>query len=253
MAAGPRQVDQPIQALLVDRGRAVGHVLSGIRVGDRLAVEQHLHLSRPVRGAQHQEHAPRLEAKGDLPKQWPYPVQAWQLGEDQLWVALGGEVVVDYALMLKKRYGPRTWVAGYANDVMAYIPSRRVWQEGGYESGAFVGYGMPAEKWKGDIEERVLAAVDDVVKKVQDESTLPSGARTSKGQIVIPKEIRRRYGIDKATVIHWIQKGEGVLLVPDSEDPIVTAKGMISGSGMLEKLLADRQNDRLKEDGDRNR
>jgi AbrB family looped-hinge helix DNA binding protein len=32
---------------------------------------------------------------------------------------------------------------------------------------------------------------------------------TSKGQIVIPKEIRARYGIKKATIIHWIQKGEG--------------------------------------------
>jgi type 1 glutamine amidotransferase len=126
----------------------------------------------------------RLEAKGDLPKQCPYPVQAWRLGEDQLWVALGGEVVVDYALMLKRRYGPRTWVAGYANDIMAYIPSRRVWEEGGYESGCLVLYGLPAEKWKGDIEEHVLAAVDDVVKKVQDKSTLPSGVRASKGHLV---------------------------------------------------------------------
>jgi len=126
----------------------------------------------------------RLEADGDLPKQWPYPVQAWRLGEDQLWVAIGGEVVVDYALTLKERYGPRTWVAGYANDVMAYIPSRRVWQEGGYESGVLVLYGLPAEKWKGDIEERVLAGVDDVVKKVQGESTARSCVRPSKGQIV---------------------------------------------------------------------
>ena len=126
----------------------------------------------------------RLEAEGDFPKQWPYPVQAWRLGEDQLWVALGGEVVVDFALMLKERYGPRTWVAGYANDVMAYIPSRRVWQEGGYESGAFVAYGMPAVKWKGDIEERVLAAVDDVLREVQDERTARSGVRPSKGHLV---------------------------------------------------------------------
>lgn len=125
-----------------------------------------------------------LEAKGDFPKQWPYPVQAWRLGEDQLWIALGGEVVVDYALTFKKRYGPQTWVAGYANDVMAYIPSRRVWQEGGYESGAFQVYGLPAVKWKGDIEERVLAAVDDMVKKVQGESTARSGVRLSKGRLV---------------------------------------------------------------------
>ena len=27
------------------------------------------------------------------------------------------------------------WVAGYSNDVMAYIPSLRVLREGGYEGG----------------------------------------------------------------------------------------------------------------------
>ena len=32
------------------------------------------------------------------PKSYPYPVQVWKLGTDQLWVVLGGEVVVDYGL-----------------------------------------------------------------------------------------------------------------------------------------------------------
>jgi len=72
---------------------------------------------------------------------------------------------------------------------------------------------------------------------------------TSKGQIVIPKEIRARYGIRKATVIHWIQKGEGVLMIPDSEDAVIAAKGMIAKSGLLERLLKDRRADRLKENG----
>ena len=47
-------------------------------------------------------------------------------------VFLGGEVVVDYALRLRGQYGPgATWVAAYCNDVMAYIPSERVLNEGG--------------------------------------------------------------------------------------------------------------------------
>jgi hypothetical protein len=33
----------------------------------------------------------------------------------------GRRVVIDYALRLKE-LPPRDWVAGYANDVMAYIP-----------------------------------------------------------------------------------------------------------------------------------
>ncbi len=75
---------------------------------------------------------------------------------------------------------------------------------------------------------------------------------TSKGQIVIPKEIRVRYGITKATVIHWIQKGEGVLMVPDTEDAVIAAKGMIPKSGLLDKLLEDRRSAMLKEDGAQN-
>ena len=76
---------------------------------------------------------------------------------------------------------------------------------------------------------------------------------TSKGQIVIPKEIRARYGIKRTTIIHWIQKGEGVLMIPDSEDAVIEAKGMIPKSGMLEKLLQDRRAERLKENGDQDR
>jgi neutral ceramidase len=91
---------------------------------------------------------------------YPYPVQVWLLGEDQWWISLGGEVVVDYALRLGERYGKSTWVTGYANDVMAYIPSTRVREEGGYEAGAFPVYGLPAKRWAADVEERILEAIE---------------------------------------------------------------------------------------------
>jgi hypothetical protein len=48
-------------------------------------------------------------------------------------------------------------VSGYANDVMAYIPSRRVLTEGGYEGGgAMVYYGLPTI-WAPQIEEVIVA------------------------------------------------------------------------------------------------
>ncbi|MBI3851629.1 MAG: hypothetical protein HY298_15325 [Verrucomicrobia bacterium] len=96
-----------------------------------------------------------------------YPVQVWRLGTDQLWIALGGEVCVDYALRFKKEYGSSTWVNGYANDVMAYVPSRRLWEEGGYQAGAFEVYGLPASRWCPDIEERIAGAVARLVEKVR--------------------------------------------------------------------------------------
>jgi hypothetical protein len=75
-------------------------------------------------------------------------------------VLLGGEVVVDYALRLKKEFGGESlWVAGYSNDVMAYIPSLRVLKEGGYEGGgAMLYYGLPSE-WDEKVEETIVGGV----------------------------------------------------------------------------------------------
>ncbi len=74
---------------------------------------------------------------------------------------------MDYALRFKREHGPRTWVAGYTNDVMAYIPSKRVWEEGGYEAGAFHVYGLPTDRWGADIEERIAACVKRLVGSVE--------------------------------------------------------------------------------------
>jgi hypothetical protein len=42
-------------------------------------------------------------------------------------------------------------------------------------------------------------------------------------------------------------------MVPDSEDAVIAAKGMIPKSGLIEKLLQSRRADRLKENGAPNR
>jgi hypothetical protein len=101
-----------------------------------------------------------IAAGRPLSPTYPYPVACWRLGNEVRFIALGGEVVVDYALRLKEEVpGPQTWVAGYANDVMAYIPSRRVLSEGGYEGGgAMVYYGLPAA-WSHDVEENIVQEV----------------------------------------------------------------------------------------------
>ena len=91
---------------------------------------------------------------------YPYPVQTLRIGNDVVFILLGGEVVVDYALRFKAALGGRRiWVAGYANDVMAYIPSRRVLDEGGYEGGgAMVYYGQPTV-WGPQVEEAIVGEV----------------------------------------------------------------------------------------------
>ena len=107
-----------------------------------------------------------FKQNGSLAKTYPYPVQTWQLGQDLTWIALGGEVVVDYSLRLKKELG-KVWVAGYANDVMAYIPSVRVLKEGGYEGAtAMIYYGLPSP-WGPAVEEMIVEEVQRQVAKVR--------------------------------------------------------------------------------------
>ena len=86
-----------------------------------------------------------LDRDGKLPAVQPDPVQVWTFGRDLTLIALGGEVVVDYVLRLRREYPDRPlWVAGYSNDVFGYVPSTRVLTEGGYEGGgAMIYYGRP--------------------------------------------------------------------------------------------------------------
>ena len=81
--------------------------------------------------------------------------------------AVGGEVVVDYSLRIKRNLGSsNTWVSAYCNDVLAYIPSLRVLKEGGYEGEtSMLYYGHPT-KWSEQVEEDIIAAVDRLVQAV---------------------------------------------------------------------------------------
>jgi neutral ceramidase len=112
----------------------------------------------------------KIENGEVFPTSYPYPVQAWQLGKELLLIGIGGEAVVDYSLLFKKEFNDvTTWVSGYTNDMVAYIPSRRVWEEGGYEGGSHLDeYGRPAWRWAGDIEERISGAVHQVVRNVRE-------------------------------------------------------------------------------------
>ncbi len=97
----------------------------------------------------------------------PYPVQAFRFGKGVTVVGMGGEVVVDYALRVKKEFpGEDTIVAGYTNDVMSYIVSKRVLKEGGYEPvESHIYYGNPGP-YTEDVEETVMGAVKRAMEKV---------------------------------------------------------------------------------------
>ena len=113
-----------------------------------------------------------MDAGRPIRAEYPhYSVQAFALGDRLTFLALSGEVVVDYALRLRRELGGEgraLWVAAYANDVIGYIPSVRVLREGGYEAGeAFYGSTWPAPL-ADDVEEVVVRAARQAVGDVRE-------------------------------------------------------------------------------------
>jgi hypothetical protein len=156
-----------IEGDLVTRYREIELPLG--ELPSRSELESMLESRNPFK-ARHSEGMLELLDAGKTPPQSyvGYPVQVWRIGSKLLFIAMGGEVVVDYALRLKDEFGPdRTWVAGYTNDVPAYIPSERILEEGGYEGeSSMIYYGLPT-RWATGIEETIVKEVRTMVRSTK--------------------------------------------------------------------------------------
>ncbi len=107
-----------------------------------------------------------LDRDGKLPASYPYPVQVWRFGDSLTLIGLTGEPVVDYCLRFKRQYGSdTTWVAGYNNELLSYIPSLRVLKEGGYEGTEGIPeYGLPAP-YAWPVEETIAQKVEELLSR----------------------------------------------------------------------------------------
>lgn len=95
---------------------------------------------------------------------YDYPVQVMRIGNTLTFVSLAGEVVVDYALKIKKMYPQENlFIAGYCNHVMGYIPTKKILEEGGYEAeDNLVYYGKPGPFEK-DVEARIFTTLKHIM------------------------------------------------------------------------------------------
>jgi hypothetical protein len=106
----------------------------------------------------------RLLERGEQPPTTrEYSLAVWTFGDDLTMVFLADEVVVDYALRLRRELeGRPLWINAYSNDVSGYIASNRLQGEGGYEVNnslsAAVTYGHP-ERLAPPLEDRIIQAV----------------------------------------------------------------------------------------------
>ncbi|MBI3695716.1 MAG: AbrB/MazE/SpoVT family DNA-binding domain-containing protein [Acidobacteria bacterium] len=75
---------------------------------------------------------------------------------------------------------------------------------------------------------------------------------TTKGQIVIPSALRRKYGIRQGTRIEVVDENGRIVLQPRTLEAgsalLNKLHGKYRGSGMLKALLEERARDREKED-----
>ena len=120
------------------------------------------------------------ETLGKIRDSYSYPIQVLQFGGDLTLVALAGKVVVDYSLRLKLELADMTrgqavdgagesaiWICAYSNDVFAYIPSRRVRREGGYEASTAMRFTALPGPFQPGIEELIVGEVRSLAKQLR--------------------------------------------------------------------------------------
>lgn len=129
----------------------------------REALEARLRQAQGGKRRQIQYLLDKLTKEGKLPESHPYPIQVWRFGGTMTFIGLTGEAVVDYCLRFKREFGnDGTWVAGYNNELLSYIPSLRVLREGGYEGVEDMDeYGLPAP-YAEELEELIAGKVKEL-------------------------------------------------------------------------------------------
>lgn len=154
---------QPVTAPLVT---SFGY--AGLPIDRPSTAELQQALQHPkIQTRRHAEHMLDLERRmGRLPETYPAPVQVWRFGQELCMVFLGGEVVVDYALRLKKEIATdQVWISAYCNDVFGYVCSEKMRAEGGYEvEGSMIYYDQPGP-WSTGTEEVLVRRVHELVEE----------------------------------------------------------------------------------------
>jgi AbrB family looped-hinge helix DNA binding protein len=66
---------------------------------------------------------------------------------------------------------------------------------------------------------------------------------TTKGQVVIPSRIRRKYDIKKGTKLYVEERGEYIVLKPITEEYFEKLAGILPTKGKLSKALLQERHD----------
>ena len=67
---------------------------------------------------------------------------------------------------------------------------------------------------------------------------------TVKGQVVIPRWLRKEFDIEEGTRAFVYQDGDAIVLKPITPKHIKNLRGSLKGSGVLKALMEDRKRER---------
>ena len=70
---------------------------------------------------------------------------------------------------------------------------------------------------------------------------------TTRGQTVVPAEIRRRYGIEEGSRLEWVDDGQVIRVIPVPADPVEALYGSARGEGLYDRLMEERARERARE------
>ena len=72
---------------------------------------------------------------------------------------------------------------------------------------------------------------------------------SAKGWVVIPKDLREKYGIEQGAQVQLVEYGGVLVIVPLPENPVEALHGLLAGGPSLTaELLAARADERADED-----
>lgn len=72
---------------------------------------------------------------------------------------------------------------------------------------------------------------------------------STKGWIVIPKDLRDKYRLKKGSQVQVVDYGEGLILIPLPDDPVEALHGMLeAGPSLTADLMAERTRERTREE-----
>lgn len=80
---------------------------------------------------------------------------------------------------------------------------------------------------------------------------MESAQVTSKGQLVVPARLRRKYGIKPGTKIYFIERGNEIVFQPVTREYIRGVCGMLkSDTSVAQELLRERARDKEREEAE---